>query len=799
MNLKYFILLIILLILLIFLILINTNFKETFICIEPTKINTDKVCDSSFQMINNKNFFNNDKTNGYIKVDFKSKSSFGNNGEVYFKCRDNWDGNLKDFDKAHPENLNKNQFYDKLKKDYDGYNFSNVELYKCNKTCPQGKGIIDNSNTCLDCPDKQYNTGDSYECKDISECPSKYNLIKYDYKTGNISCKINSRPGYYYDVNSYSEKPCEKGTYTDSYGNSKCIDVSEGHYVDKIEQTTQKPYKTKCDYGKKLLNNGTTISDKTCEDCPPGHYSDGVSCSQVKAGYKLKEDRSGQIECPAGTYSNAGSESCINCPIGTYTDSSGNSECIDVSEGHYVDEIGQSTQKSYRSSCSIGQKLIGGTATEDKTCEDCPPGHYSDGVSCSQVKAGYKLKEDRSGQVKCPAGTYSNVGSESCITCPENQYQNELGKSNCKNYSIQSCPGGKKLVYGDGKGDNSRCENCPAGEFKAENNALTNCSPCPTNTYSSSPGSNKCQSKKNTCPPGQGLRGGNGQYAGTSISYNTCTDCINGYYSTGGTDARCRVCRSCGSNQYETQPCSSTQNRSCAPYKRNCSSGQKIVDGTPTSDRTCVDCPDGYYSNGWLSECKKVDRGYMRSDNKGGQIPCPGGKYSYGGVNECSPCPSAGDIIAECGPDMWSTGCNSREKGMCYDGNKPLWQYINNTYISSGEFTTDKNEYVTVNSSKLQEELIDSYRAGYYTFNWQNSDWGAGWKNFRYVGSGKEDIITKVYERQGTISENRGVYINIEKAKEAGVFKKPANAKYYNARGMIINFAPWDLEALEAI
>ena len=42
MNLKYFILVLLLLLILIFLILININFKETFVCIYPTKIDTDK-------------------------------------------------------------------------------------------------------------------------------------------------------------------------------------------------------------------------------------------------------------------------------------------------------------------------------------------------------------------------------------------------------------------------------------------------------------------------------------------------------------------------------------------------------------------------------------------------------------------------------------------------------------------------------------------------------------------------------------------------------------------------------------
>jgi hypothetical protein len=388
MNLKYLILVLLLLLILIFLILININFKETFVCINPTKIDTNKICDSSFIMTNNKNFLNNNTTNGYIKVDYKSDNrTFKNDGEVYFKCADNWDGTLNDFNKAHPDELNKNQFFDKLKQKNHGLNFNNLELYKCNKTCPPDKGIKDNSNTCLDCDIDEYNMGDSYKCKKYNNnCPKLGYLKSIDKKTGIINCnpcypgtysnienanncKL-SKPGYY--VNKYGqsiEKPCELGTYSNTFSSKSCTPAEKGYYIDLTGQTTQKPYKTKCDYGKKLLNNGTTISDKTCEDCPIGHYSDGVTCTQVEAGYKLKEDRSGQIECQAGTYSNTlGSKSCTPaekgyyidltgqttakpCELGTYSNSLGNITCSPADIGYYVDEIGQITAKP----CSINE------------------------------------------------------------------------------------------------------------------------------------------------------------------------------------------------------------------------------------------------------------------------------------------------------------------------------------------------------------------------------------------------------------------------------------------------------------
>ena len=43
--------------------------------IKLEEIDTDKICNFAFKMSNNKNFLNNNTTNGYITVDFKSKRS----------------------------------------------------------------------------------------------------------------------------------------------------------------------------------------------------------------------------------------------------------------------------------------------------------------------------------------------------------------------------------------------------------------------------------------------------------------------------------------------------------------------------------------------------------------------------------------------------------------------------------------------------------------------------------------------------------------------------------------------------
>tara|TARA_B000000437_G_scaffold120079_1_gene87236 strand:- start:890 stop:2671 length:1782 start_codon:yes stop_codon:yes gene_type:complete len=241
----------------IIIIFINTNYnyKENFKCINKT-VYPNKICKSNYALIINPIDYcnNNDNCNGYISFDFKDK--FNNKNTEYYKCYDNWEGEI----------LSKEILYDKLKKNYPDIKFYNFKTHKCNNYCPPGKGIIDNSNTCVECPKNKYNTGDSYLCKDIPKCPTGYDLIDYNNKTGHINCKINSKPGYYYDLNSLSEKACPKGTYDNTYGNTNCIQAEPGYYVDLTGQTTTKP----CELG----TYTETLGNITCSPAEPGFYVD---------------------------------------------------------------------------------------------------------------------------------------------------------------------------------------------------------------------------------------------------------------------------------------------------------------------------------------------------------------------------------------------------------------------------------------------------------------------------------------------------------------------------------------------
>ena len=223
MNKNIVIIISLILIILIILILINNNFKENFICINPTTYD-NKICKNNFIEVS-QNYCNKNNCNGYFSNTFNDL--LGTQQVKYYKCLDNWDGEFE-----HNNNTIKKIIQNK------NNNNSIVKTFKCNNYCPPGQGVIDDTNTCLDCPDNKYNTGDSYQCKNIPNCPTNYSLINYDKKTGNITCRIDARPGYYYDTDNLTEKPCNYGTYTDTYSNTTCSPAEIDYYVPSITLAT---------------------------------------------------------------------------------------------------------------------------------------------------------------------------------------------------------------------------------------------------------------------------------------------------------------------------------------------------------------------------------------------------------------------------------------------------------------------------------------------------------------------------------------------------------------------------------
>ena len=202
-----------------------------------------------------------------------------------------------------------------------------------------------------------------------------------------------------------------------------------------------------------------------CEACQPGTYGNGKSC----------------INCPAGQYtSSTGSSSCTNCPVGKYS-TGGASSCTNCPAGKYASSTGSSS------------------------CANCPAGQYTSSTGSSSCS-------------NCPAGKYSTGGASSCTNCPAGTYTSSTGSSSCSN--------------------------CPAGTY-ASSTGSSSCSNCPAGTYASSTGSSSCINcltiGVETCDSTTGKATGCKAGYGFDSNTKTCTECGIGYYSAGGTNA-CTTC-----------------------------------------------------------------------------------------------------------------------------------------------------------------------------------------------------------------------------------------------------------------
>ena len=601
MNIFYYIILILIVI---FIILINIKniIIEKFICINPELINNNGTCINNFFIGYNSNSEeaqkicnNNDNCNGYSIIKYNLNNNIG---YINFKCLDNWDGKIiYDNDKSIYNKLINNNIKNK-----DNIDFSDLKTYKCNKTCPPGKGIKDNTFTCKDCDEDEYNNGDSHLCRKFNtKCDIGY-LKKKDNKTGIVNCI-----------------KCLPGTF-----NTGDSDIC-------------KPHKISCEYGEELVG-GSNTEDKTCKYCRYGYYSDGKNCIKIEAGYKIKADKSGQELCPTGTYSTGGKEHCT----------------------------------LYKFSCEYGQKLVGGSKIEDKTCENCPDGYYSDGKNCTKVEAGYKRKADKSGQEPCIPGTYSRGGTNDCMgwsssICSAGQKLS--GGSNTEDRICVECPDGyysKGIFttciivdpgYKRTPGKSTQIP-CPTGSYSP--GGTNNCTPCPNETYSSSLGSTTCTDwTATTCPSGQKLVGGSNK------EDQICVSCPPGEFSPGNTS---RIC---------TKVQSGYQIKEDKSGEEICPKGTFSKGG----ENICTSCPNGQYSsNAGSSNCTPVSPGYKRKPDKTGQLPCPDGKYSGGSTNDCNDCacpnnqytPDCGGDkkgtcinCPNCGIGRYRSGCSGINSGMC--------------------------------------------------------------------------------------------------------------------------------------
>ena len=80
-----------------------------------------------------------------------------------------------------------------------------------------------------------------------------------------------------------------------------------------------------------------------CIKCDDGKYSDityATECKKCPSGTYSSNDRINCIQCLEGSYSNEGSGSCTQCEKGTFINIKGATNCIKCDIGYYSDNLG---------------------------------------------------------------------------------------------------------------------------------------------------------------------------------------------------------------------------------------------------------------------------------------------------------------------------------------------------------------------------------------------------------------------------------------------------------------------------
>ncbi len=396
-----------------------------------------------------------------------------------------------------------------------------------------------------------------------------------------------------------------------------------------------------------IPGRGATSSNRDCQICPAGSYSNEIGAEQCKlCGYGHSTQKAESIECEKcnpGHFANInGSSSCFKCERGKYTETSGTRNCNLCVAGKYSLTEG-SDSLSNCLPCEAGKISsqgsdncqicpVGTFSEKGELCKECPKGKYNNIQGIGMLKQCKECAKGRYGTIagysdpgqceKCPKGKYSLImGATSNITC----YPCEVGKYRGEIMN----PGAECIVCETGKYADvgfHECLQCPKGEFIFEKRE---CTKCPKGRYSSTVG---------------------------ILSASECSPCLKGKYNRLMGKNNSESCRSCPTGKYGKK-IGSDNPADCLP----CTAGKyrgindDVVDGckicqpgkfSPRASNNCTLCDAGKYSTGTEAldfiNCKECPGGKFRNSRGGSSladcVDCPMGKYSDAGSSICKPC-----------------------------------------------------------------------------------------------------------------------------------------------------------------
>jgi len=472
-------------------------------------------------------------------------------------------------------------------------------------------------------------------------------------------------------------EPCTGTTFSDAVSTAKCQEHST------------------CPKGKGLKTAGTDETDTVCEDCDGTNtYSDEdakTACKPQTLQCGLQIDGTPRLvgrnasqtgscaACNDGAAAQNGldTESCLCAPGEGWTD-----KCAACDAGQYKFNDAWSAQgvACATAACPKGQGIKANfdtTKNSTANCEVCQAGEYSDSTTtgqCDNVLIGKQGVDVN--------GDYAATGAVAAQDCAAGTFR-DASRTKCTDFT-DCVPGERVKLAGTASADRE-CEACGAGKFTNANNQATctdhkvcvagekvksqpsastdrGCEACVSGTSFSTANNAAACTLFATCPAGEFI-----DFAGNTTADRTCeacvgkftdaknqaackdyTDCAAGdFIKTVGTATTDRVCDKCAAgsftnaqNQVTCTACDASANfaanvssTQCDPFK-DCPAGEFIkTAGTATTDRVCVACAAGSFTNALnQATCTACDASANFAANVGSTQcdpfkDCPAGEF----------------------------------------------------------------------------------------------------------------------------------------------------------------------------
>lgn len=209
----------------------------------------------------------------------------------------------------------------------------------------------------------------------------------------------------------------------------------------------------------------------SCQPCTPGKFKDTVGFSVLTQNsppvYEYR-DTTSCTDCLAATYSEVvASTHCWDCDAGKYSAAVGMSACLECQAGKYSATVRADTEQTCLK-CPVNTYSNGSAST---TCTLCAEGYqtFSEGfVSCVLIECnagyvgpGYQGYLPVAPCVGCPAGKFKTVrGSTECIECEAGKYSSILNAASAS--VCLQCNAGKFSTSAS-----DRCTQCNAGKWQS--------------------------------------------------------------------------------------------------------------------------------------------------------------------------------------------------------------------------------------------------------------------------------------------------------------------------------------------